>query len=99
MNLDKKKKSRNLIEHFSGGTLISGILCCVIVIVLIIVIINFWSSYQRYSLASDALKAGRSDIAMGALAPEIGQASRYAGQGIGFAASGIGKGIGSAWGR
>ena len=78
-------KEEDKIEHFSNPipSFICCIICLILCIVIVIVFINFYTSYQRYNLASQAMQSGHTGVAAAVLAPEIGR-------GIGSAASGVG---------
>lgn len=51
---------------------------------LAIIGVGIWITLKRYQLVGEAIRSGRSELAMGMMAPELGQ-------GIGIAASGIGN--------
>ncbi len=97
----KTKKSKEKFENTSSasGNIswwgLCSVCCCIIVIILIYFAIRLWWQEDRYEVAKQALDSGRTDVAMAAMAPEIGQAGKAIGSGLGSVFKGIGSGIGS----
>lgn len=86
---DDKKKSDDKAQHAmqsfsdSGSTGTLGGVVAVIIVILFIglfIFAMYWGikmSMMRYQIAGDAIKKGNTGLALGALAPEIGEGVGY----------------------
>lgn len=88
-----KKDPKNVMRNLDDSGMSAGMIVLIVCIVLVflgIMIIGIYfavkSSMMRYRIAGDAIKRGKSGVAVAALSPEIGE-------GVGLAAQGISDAI------